>query len=73
MSEGKPKFQIVPAESDAIRVVDLGTGEDVFRPDVAETALGDFATAVECAGGELEVPDNVTELFSGRVRGIDTE
>lgn len=55
-----------------VKVVDLATGEEVFRPDVAEKAMRVFGAAIEAAGGTFEAPDNVVELFAGH-RPDDTE
>lgn len=74
MADGeRPHLRIVPAEADAIEVVDLSTGERVFRPDIAEKAMGIFGQAIEAAGGEFVVPDDISSLFSEDVRPASEE
>lgn len=58
-------------EPDSLRVVELGSGEEVFRPDIAKIAMDAFGRAVEGAGGEFDVPDDISSLFSDEVRGIE--
>lgn len=49
-----------------VEVRDLETGEEVYRPDVAETLLGIIRGAIEKVGGTVETPDNVIDLFKKR-------
>jgi hypothetical protein len=69
--ERKPVFRIISSgEPGSIEVTNIDTGEIEFRPDIAARALGVFGSAIEKAGGEFEVPDDISSLFSEEVRGI---
>lgn len=50
-----------------VTVVDLETGREVDRPDVAAMALGAFATAVESAGDELIIEPQDDSPITGNV------
>lgn len=56
-----------------LRVVELGTGIEVDRPDVAARAMDAFGSAIEAAGGQLTDDGVVLQLGVPRATPIELE
>lgn len=66
----EPKFTITDG---VVKVVDLETGQQVDRPDVAALGMQAFTQAVECAGGEIEPPVRLASMPLRLVRDDDSD
>lgn len=56
-----------------LRVVDLDTGQEVDRPDVAAAGLSAFEQAINAAGGQLTDDGVVLNLGAPQAEPIDPE
>lgn len=56
----EPRFHII---GEKITVTEVGSEREILAPEIAAKAMRAFTEAIDAAGGTIEVPDDIAELF----------